>query len=510
VHPWPESRFARHHPRHEPRADTHARIGAEVARRTVDRAPTGCASMMIRACERGREQPRAIDREQHIPAGRHRAAVLVHSRQHTSLTALDSRRRLLVLIAVVVAASLGVPAQVRASTPGFVFFGYGLTVGRASVTGAGVDPSFIQTGDGSASAVVGVAADGQHVYWANYPTAGHGTSGSIGRANVSGTDVTQQFIPLAEAPLGLAVDGQHIYWGTPEGYIGRANLDGTDVRPRFIDLGSVTPVHGVAVDSDHIYWAERTSIGRANLDGTGVTQNFIYTSDAEGIAVDSEHIYWAGRTADRISRADLDGTHVNTNFIVARSPGELVPGGGLAVHAGRIYWGNNSESNAPSPESIGTANILGTGRLDDLIKLYPGGGPDGVAVSATGAIPTAGSDVEGLQFGRHTVGDFSPVKTVTISDVGTAPLRGVDVRISGGDARDFLIVKNGCSGNVLPPNGGCAIDLRFGPRAVGSRSSTLNVRSDDPLSPLALALSGTGESAIGKTGTDRAGHRGRG
>jgi hypothetical protein len=40
--------------------------------------------------------------------------------------------------------------------------------------------------------------------------------------------------------------------------------------------------------------------------------------------------------------------------------------------------------------------------------------------------------------------------------------------------------------------------VRFGPQAVGSRSSTLNVTSDDPLSPLAAALSGTGESAIGK------------
>ena len=57
--------------------------------------------------------------------------------------------------------------------------------------------------------------------------------------------------------------------------IGRANLDGTGVNQNFI-TGASDP-NGVAVDANHVYWANyvTNAIGRANLDGTGVNQSFI-------------------------------------------------------------------------------------------------------------------------------------------------------------------------------------------------------------------------------------------
>jgi hypothetical protein len=81
-----------------------------------------------------------------------------------------------------------------------------------------------------------------YIYWVNSDT------GSIGRANLDGTDVNQSFIPQAGANGGVAVDpgrydwwdltlvptDTHIYWTTGYG-IGRANLDGTDVNVNFID-----------------------------------------------------------------------------------------------------------------------------------------------------------------------------------------------------------------------------------------------------------------------------------
>src|ERR687886_753336 len=82
------------------------------------------------------------------------------------------------------------------------------------------------------------------VYWANSGT------GTIGRANLDGTDVNQNFITGANAPAGVAVDGAHLYWtnftGTG-GAIGRANLDGTGVDQSFI-TGASRP-GGVAVDA---------------------------------------------------------------------------------------------------------------------------------------------------------------------------------------------------------------------------------------------------------------------
>ncbi|MBV9582891.1 MAG: pentapeptide repeat-containing protein [Chloroflexi bacterium] len=111
------------------------------------------------------------------------------------------------------------------------------TIGRANLDGTDVKTNFI-TG---ASGPVGLAIDALHVYWVNVTAQGQ----SIGRANLDGTDVNQNFIADAGAhcPIGdfigcgwgLAVDGQYIYWldNTP-GTIGRANVDGSEVNQSFI------------------------------------------------------------------------------------------------------------------------------------------------------------------------------------------------------------------------------------------------------------------------------------
>jgi hypothetical protein len=59
----------------------------------------------------------------------------------------------------------------------------------------------------------------------------------------------------------------YVYWGDPNaGTIGRANLDGSDATDAFIHTGG-TPV-AVAVDSSHIYWADESdgrSAGRTSM-----------------------------------------------------------------------------------------------------------------------------------------------------------------------------------------------------------------------------------------------------
>jgi virginiamycin B lyase len=71
---------------------------------------------------------------------------------------------------------------------------------------------------------------------------------TIGRADLNGQNVNQNFITGASSPRGVAVDSGHIYWpnGDINGTIGRADLDGQNVNQSFI-TGAVTP-EGVAVD----------------------------------------------------------------------------------------------------------------------------------------------------------------------------------------------------------------------------------------------------------------------
>ena len=90
----------------------------------------------------------------------------------------------------------------------------------------------------------GLAVDAGHIYWAH--NGWDADTFTIGRANLDGTNVNQNFISSPGYAAGLAVDAAHIYWGNAHtSTIGRANLDGTNVNPSFITGGSEPA--GVAV-----------------------------------------------------------------------------------------------------------------------------------------------------------------------------------------------------------------------------------------------------------------------
>jgi virginiamycin B lyase len=141
----------------------------------------------------------------------------------------------------------------------------------------------------------GQAVVSRHLYWTNTGL-GHIPPGTIGEANVDGTEVNQSFITDPTTPNGVAVDSSYVYWTNVFGdTIGRANLDGTGVDQNFI-TGAVSFIN-VAVDANHVYWVNACSrsgprpcsaIARANLDGTGMDQNFITGATIpEGLAVDA-------------------------------------------------------------------------------------------------------------------------------------------------------------------------------------------------------------------------------
>jgi len=133
-----------------------------------------------------------------------------------------------------------------------------------------------------------VVAGSGHLYWAN--------DFNIGRANLNGTGVNQNFIADPKGgPAGLAVNARYIYWTNEyQNTIGRANLNGTGVNQRFI-TGASFP-DAMAAGSRYLYWtngalgypASRRAIGRARLNGTDVNQRFVANKDfanLHGVAV---------------------------------------------------------------------------------------------------------------------------------------------------------------------------------------------------------------------------------
>jgi hypothetical protein len=267
----------------------------------------------------------------------------------------------------------------------------GTTIGRARLDGTGVEQSFVS---GAGRRPCGVALDRKHIYWAEQQGGKVGRpdkGGAIGRANRDGSGVNASFIPTpAHQGCGVAIAGSHIYWTSTAceivpgrdcwwspsspAAIGRANVDGTSVDDQFItDLAiprspafQTADPCGMAVAGKYIYWTnwaqwrKPVPIGRANLDGTGVNKRFITgVTPGCGIAVVGGHIYWtnAGFVKSRyaIGRANLDGTGVNQRFI--RTAG--IPCG-VAAYQGHIYWGEWTGGDAHPATTIGRANLDGS------------------------------------------------------------------------------------------------------------------------------------------------------
>jgi virginiamycin B lyase len=225
--------------------------------------------------------------------------------------------------------------------------GFGKTIARANLDGTDVEESFISHTNPNPC---GVAVDDAHVYWATEtgtPGVTSGT-GTLARANLNGTGIDESFITGLDFPSGgVAVDDSRLYWinsspdeigelyGGPN-RIGRANLDGTGVEEDFIT--AAPSITGVALDDTHIWLAHwgrfDAGILRTTLEGTG-REGFLFGNLEDpdqpvpcGIAVNDTHVYWI--EGNSIGRASLDRARVSNELITGISP---AGGCGLAADA---------------------------------------------------------------------------------------------------------------------------------------------------------------------------------
>lgn len=91
-----------------------------------------------------------------------------------------------------------------------------------------------------------------------------------------------------------------------------------------------------------------------------------------------------------------------------------------------------------------------------------------------------------LNFANQTQGTTSNVKTVTVTNNGSATLNISSITISG----DF--VKTSTCGATLTVGANCELSVTFAPTATGVRLGTVIIASDDPVSPHTVPLVGTG------------------
>jgi hypothetical protein len=109
--------------------------------------------------------------------------------------------------------------------------------------------------------------------------------------------------------------------------------------------------------------------------------------------------------------------------------------------------------------------------------------------------PVAGLSFPGAQ-AEHT---SSAPQTLTVTNLGTAPLRVSAVQISGSDQLDFAVESNGCV-DPLAVQSSCTVTVTFTPGVVGARTATLEIASNSAGGATMVPLSGTGGPPIGPGG----------
>ncbi len=140
------------------------------------------------------------------------------------------------------------------------------------------------------------------------------------------------------------------------------------------------------------------------------------------------------------------------------------------------------------------------------IHLSGNGLPDIVVEQPAGVALTAG--VSSLNFGTLTTGGTSTL-SFRARNGGFSALTGLSLSIIGAAPGDFTLGSLGAS--TLPPGGSTTFDVNFSPTALGVRTATLRITSNDAVkSPFDVALSGTGyafsefaSTTVGRPAWDR-------
>jgi hypothetical protein len=121
-----------------------------------------------------------------------------------------------------------------------------------------------------------------------------------------------------------------------------------------------------------------------------------------------------------------------------------------------------------------------------------------IALSGTGAAapaPVISLDATSFDFGGQTVGTPSAVRTLTVTNSGTAALNFSAIGVSGAAAADFSATGGCAVGTPVAAGGSCPLSLRFTPTTTGARGATLTIASDAANGAASVSLAGTGQAA---------------
>jgi hypothetical protein len=83
-------------------------------------------------------------------------------------------------------------------------------------------------------------------------------------------------------------------------------------------------------------------------------------------------------------------------------------------------------------------------------------------------------------------------QTITVTNVGSAPLKIAAVSAAGVDSASFKVASDGCSGTSVPVNGSCSVIVVFTPQRTGNPSAKIVIQDNAFDSPQSVDVGGPG------------------
>ena len=233
----------------------------------------------------------------------------------------------------------------------------------------------------------------------------------------------------------------------------------------------------------------KSSISISDNSGSGV-QTIILTGVGAAISAAPSSLTFSGQqvgtpsTAQAVTITNEGGTAVNLWQItfVGANAGDFSKSN-TSTCGSSLGAGANCAVNV-----IFTPAAAGSRTTSLFISDDGGGSPQAVTLTGTGTSGSAArlsSSV--VVFGEQAVGTSSHGEMVVLTNAGDRPLAVGSMTVAGASGRDF--VQTNTCGSSLAAGASCTIEIRFTPRAMGTRTAVINVpRSGN----LPLKVQGTG------------------
>ena len=120
------------------------------------------------------------------------------------------------------------------------------------------------------------------------------------------------------------------------------------------------------------------------------------------------------------------------------------------------------------------------------------GSPQKVALSGTGLAPAVTFVPQYLNFGTQTIGSTSASQTITVTNIGQAPLLISNIAVAGANPAEYNLTQN--CGTSVAVGATCTYTVTFSPAAAWARTAAIMMTDDAQGSPHAVGLAGNGGS----------------